>query len=330
MKFFGPFITGLGIDVSDHHLRLAQVGLFGSVVRLEEVMLHEGLIVDDQVVKPDEFKAIVKEKMASFGFTGRPYRTTVLVPESRVFSHSVLVAPEIKGEEQTARARELAQREIPVPFSQARVCTSLGGKEEGGVCVSVFALENRVLDPLRSAFAQEGLNVIAMEAHTSALWRTRSTYGNQTKNRHTTLALTAIVDVGQSWTTISLYKPTGANVFSRTLPHALAKKGGRAVKQLPEETVDNIIRMIQETMVFFEQKHVPIGSVVLGGVEANDARFKKKMSEGTKIPVLRLSEAVTIRRVSTDQLHVFGSAIGAALRAARHSAHAYQHNFLAR
>lgn len=329
MKFLDPVTTGLGIDLSDHHLRLAQVGLFGSVHRLEEVVLPEGLVVDEQVEKLDELKTILKERLHTFELTNRSYRTTVLVPESRVFSHSGLISTDVKREERKSRALDAAQREIPVPFSQAQVCVSFGGKEDDQIRVTVYAVARQVFDSLHAAFAESTLRLVAMEANTKALLRLISTFGNEMLQKIAPDSLIAIVDVGHAWTTLSLYTRAGSSVFSRTIPHTRKKKMNVVKTMLPDDTVDTIVETLRETVLFFEQKHLLIGCVVLGGVEAKDERFREKLgNDEKKIPTCLISEVVKLRGISEGQLHAFGSAIGAALRSSKPWQHAYQHNFL--
>ncbi|MFA4922775.1 MAG: pilus assembly protein PilM [Ignavibacteriaceae bacterium] len=329
MTFLDPFTTGLGIDLSDHHLRVAQVGFFGSVRRLEETVLPEGLVVDEQVKKPEDLKVILKDKLAALGLTNRPYRTTVLVPESRVFSHTVLLPISIKGEERKIRARDAAQREIPIPFSQAQVCTSFGGREGEEIRATVYAVAGQVFDPLHSLFVGGILSLVAMEANTKALLRLLTTFGLSALQTSPSGSLIAIVDVGHAWTTFSLYTRIGSNLFSRTIPHAGREKTSTDKNELTQTTVDTIVETMRETMLFFKQKNQSIGIIVLGGVEAQDDRFKEKLgSVKGEYSTHLISDVVQLRGVSASQLHAFGGAIGAALRSIKPWKNAYQHNFL--
>ena len=50
---FETYTTGVGIDVSEHHIRLAHVSFFGKILQLEEYALPSGIIVDEKVVDAD-------------------------------------------------------------------------------------------------------------------------------------------------------------------------------------------------------------------------------------------------------------------------------------
>ena len=168
-----------------------------------------------------------------------------------------------------------------------------------------------------------------MEANTKALLRLLTMSGSQRREDATPGSLMAMVDVGNAWSTLSLYSRLGMNVFSRTIPHATKGKPIPKNGELPEAAVDSIIATLKETVLFFEQKHLSIGSVILGGVESQDDRFKKKFEQDkTSFEIRLISDLVKMEGVSKNQLHAFGSAIGAALRSAHPSKYKQHYNFL--
>ena len=204
---YEPFTTGLGIEVSDHHYA-AQVG-FGSVIRMEVVL--PGLVRDEHVEKPDELKSIVKDKLTSFGLTERPYRVTILVPESRIFSHSTEIPRTVPAEDRKRKAREIAQREIPVPFSQARLCLAVGNREGEVVPATTYVIEKQVFDPLHAVFTQDFLRLVAMEANTKALLRLLTMSGSQ-RREHTWFWRGDVATLGPN-----PLLTTGHERFSRTV-----------------------------------------------------------------------------------------------------------------
>lgn len=321
--------TCIGIDLSDHHLRIARLGWGRSSMRLEEIELPEGFVVDEKIVQPVELKAFVQKELKRREFTDSKRRACVLVPESRVFSHSLLLPLTTRYAERQARARDLAQREIPIPFTRAQIAYSEGAKEAGQVRGTMYAVEKDVFEPLISTFG-DSLHLIAMEANSKALLRVLQRFGKQ--HIHTLIpeSLIAMVDIGHSWTSITLYTHEGSNLFSRTLPHRLKEKVDLKHPLLPKRIVDMIIDTLRETMVFYESQKKKIGMVVFAGVEAQDDRLKTEIAE-QKIPLqaFLIWEIVKIGGVSKQQVHTFGACIGAALRCARVRQYGYQHNFLA-
>lgn len=319
--------SGLGIDLSDHHLRLSQASVFGRIGPVHEIELPEGLVVDEAIVKPEELKQLLAQKLTSLHIP-RGMRTTVLVPESRVFSHSVLLDGALRGVELRARARELAQREIPVPFAGAQTCVSEGAKEGDKIRATVYVAQREVFTPLSNVFQPPACTPIAMEANSKALLRLLQRFGGKTlpAARGT---LVGIVDVGHSWTSVSLYTPAGSNVFSRTIPHHLKGRLDPQAVQLPERVVDSVVGTVKEIVLFFEGKQMKIGQFVFAGVEAQDDRLKEKLArEELAVPMQMVGDVVEVDGLSKKQVHTFGAAIGAAVRAAFPLRYSNQYNFL--
>jgi len=322
---FDSWFTGLGIDLSDHHLRLAQVNIFGHIKKLEEIKLPEGIVVDEKVVKPEELKTILSQTLQKKGFGNGPYRTTLLIPESRVFSHSMLLEAKLKREERLALARDFAQKEIPIPFSQATLCFSPGGRENGKIRTKVYVAHKEVLNPLLQAVDHPALRVKAVEANTKSLFRLLMRFDQETKQ---TNDLIGIVDVGHSWTTMAFYSNTGSSLVSRTIPHPKPKAEKRQVgSYLDPATVDKILGTLKETVVFFQQEERKIGIIVFGGVEAQDPLLKSQAKQ-LEVPSFLMAERVSLKRIADVHIQVFGSAIGAAFRSMSPRTYSNQHNFL--
>ncbi len=328
--FLDRYLSGIGIDLSDHHIRLAKVGFFGRVVHLEEVVLKEGLVVDDKIEQVDQLKHILADRLNTLNLHGAGYHTTVLVPESRVFSSSFLTEDSVKDSGAMIRAKTQAQRDIPIPFSQARVDVSQGRKEQGGIRTTVYAVEERILKALEDVVAMPLLRPLAFEANTKALFRLFQCFGNKRLQDAGHTAVVVIVDVGHSWTTVSFYGLGGSNLFSRTIPHHHRMEVSRGSRLLSSDVVNSIIETIRETMVFFTCKQFTIQAFLLAGVEAADAQLVQKIRavHQAEIHPQGIAEVVAIPGVKAQDVNRFGSAIGAALRAAKPWRYTYQHNFL--
>lgn len=320
------WVTGLGIDLSDHHLRLAQVTLLGRVKKVEEVVLPEGIVQDEQVLNPQKLQEIVASMLKEKHLDRTSYRTTILVPESRVFSYSMLLDASLKGEDRMLRARTLAQKEIPLPFSQAQLCFSDGGREDGKVRTTVYALHNEVFDPLVKSFSHPSLHVRAIETNSEALFRLVMHAADQTqKSPH---HLLVIVDVGHDWTTVTLYTAEGSSLLSRTIPHLSGqKRKENRGSSVPASVVDSLIDTLREIMVFSTQNTWQIERIVCAGVEAQDTELIKR-AKALEVPCVLIGEHVKTSGISKQDMHRFAAAIGAAMRAANFHGNSYQHNFL--
>ena len=136
---FFPHLSGLGIDVSEHHVRFALVSFFGGVKHVQEIVLPEGYVVDEKIVKQEELKALIQEQLKTIRpFIASSVRTTILVPESRVFSAEILVELHQDEEMALAEATRLAQKKIPIPFGQAYLSASWGEKISDQKRVNIY------------------------------------------------------------------------------------------------------------------------------------------------------------------------------------------------
>jgi Tfp pilus assembly PilM family ATPase len=321
MSVFDQYLSGIGVDISNHHVRIAQMTSFSSIQKLIEIDLPEGLVQDERVISAKALKEIVNKRLEKEGLLNGGLRTTLLVPESRVFASSLLLPATKKGEEARHEAIDRAQREIPIPFEQAVVVVSQGARQENEIRHTVYAIDKGVFDGLRQVFDPLHVRMIAMEANSKALLRIFQRYGQSNLQVKDLKTLIGLVDIGHSWATISLYLKDGSNLFSRTLSYKSAG-GVRDATHLPQITVDLIHSTIEEVVVYFSEKQTKIGLFLFAGVEAEDERFKK---DGL---FYQMGDVVTVGDQKKRAIHTYGAAIGAAMRSVHPFQYSHQHNFI--
>ncbi len=146
MSFIDQYKSGLGVDISEHHVRFAKVNLFNKIEWLHEITLPEGLVVDERVVKAEDLKKIIEEAIKKTPIAGSRLKTTLLMPESRVFSTSFILEDGFEQATFTREALSRAQKDIPVPFGQAQTSVSKAGREEKGTRVGVMQLRKVFLN----------------------------------------------------------------------------------------------------------------------------------------------------------------------------------------
>ena len=321
MSFYQKHFTGIGIDISDHHVRIAQVSFFGSVKKTIEIKLPPGLVEDEKGVQAETLQQLVGDRLEKEGLSHQAIHTTLLVPESRVFASGFTFST-VKGKEQIKHeSLDRAQQEIPIPFDQAVMVVSRGRSVAHQVRSTVYAIEQSVFSGLTAVCPPQQVNLAAMEANSKALLRLFQTYGTKKLQVKDPQSLIGLVDIGHAWATISLYTPDGSNMFSRTLAYIREDKAVDSI-QLPQVAVDFIHRTIDEVVVYFEQKERRIEFFLFAGVEAEDDRFKKEQH------FHQLGNVVHLKGQTKRTIHVFGAAIGAAIRSAHLHRYAYQHNFI--
>lgn len=322
MAFLNPYLSGIGVDISDHHVRIAQMSAFGSVQKLMEIELPEGLVQDEKVVEGDKLKEIVSTRLKKEELVDGGLKTTLLVPESRVFASSMLLPSTKRGEEARHEAIDRAQREIPIPFEQAVPVVSFGAKTDGQTRTTVYAIEKDVFAGLKNIFDPPHFRPVAMEANSKALLRLFQRHGKSSLQVKDAKTLIGLVDIGHSWATISAYLSDGSNLFSRTISFHRIGGASKESAKLSQATIDFIHSTIEEVVVYFTEKQVKIGFFLFAGVEAEDDRFKKEET------FYQMGDVVEVSGQKKRVIHIFGAAIGAAIRSAHPLQYRHQHNFI--
>lgn len=290
MSLFNQYTSGLGVDISEHHVRFAKVNLLNKIQWLHEINLPEGLVVDERIVKTDELKKIIDDALKKTPLNNSKIKTTLLMPESRVFSaHGDLLK---------------AQQDIPVPFENAQIAVS--GE-------TIYAMEKSVFDSFKSVFDLPHFTLVTSEANTKSIWRLIKFLGSKEIFPKNDKNLIGIVDIGHSWINISLYTAAGATMFSRSFSYSGALS----------KAVESVVGTIKETVVYFLQEKREVGTFILAGVEAEDQRIEEK-----DLVIKRIGEVVKVADHSSKEIHTYGAAIGAALRTVHLRRDAYQYNFL--
>ena len=324
----GKYLSGVGIDISDHHIRMAQISYFNRIEYLHEIVLPDGLVQDEKIVKTAELKKLLQEQIKSSPFAKTKIKTTILVPESRVFSSSFVLKGKQKGEEMKLEAMKRGQKDIPLPFGQAITSISQGSSEDGGVRTTVYAAQKEIVKNIQDLFDPNIFKVHSMEANTKALFRLCKKLvhtGLPTEEKN----LIGIVDIGHSWTTISLYTPRGSSVFSRTFSYQKSVSQDQNSALLSQKTVDMIISTILESVVYFDENGMKASLFILAGVEATSQNLiaaSKKIKDKTSIK--QIGQIVKVPGITPEQVHTFGPAIGAAIRSVHSHKYSYQHNFI--
>ncbi len=313
------FNTGMGIDISDHHVRFARVAHSGTPTSLLEIKIPHGFIVDDIVVKPKTLKKDLSKRMGEAGLLEVKDKATILIPESRVFSTSFMIEKSFKGEEFVSQAMSLAQKEIPIPFSDCFVDVHKGKRINSDYRVSVIAVEKSVISGLAETFNDPFLSTEIMESNNASLHRVYREYHKKEFTLPSENDLVMIVDIGHRWSNLTLYDILSASVFSRSIAlRELSDTSRGIVKTLSKEMIVKICEKIKQTLEAFQAKNQRIPLVIVAGVEGAQEQTCQYCTKVIKNSLVkRLGEVVEIPGISLEDIHVYGAAIGAGLRSAK-------------
>lgn len=326
------FQSGIGIDVSDHHVRFARSSFSGKSLGLFEFVLPSGLIVDDLVVKPKTLNKELSRLTAEAGLASFEDNAVILIPESRVFSTSFSINRSIKGEELIAEATSLAQKDIPIPFSQAYVDVHKGIRVNDDFRVSVVVTEKPAVTNLVHAFSSMPFSLELAEFNSAALFRLYREYGKKEFMVPKITDLVMMVDIGHRWTNITLYGNGGTVIFSRSIAlRKLSDTSRGVVKRISKSMIQRICKGISDALVIFEMEDIRVPLVLIAGVEGAQQDIIKHCSKIIKNCVIRrIGDIVKVDGYSAEEIHSHGAAIGAALRASKSKHFFNDHKILLR
>lgn len=309
------FRTGIGIDISDEHVRMALVNRRGIPKGVYEVQLPKGFIVDDAVKDSGKLLKQLESFMNDAGIQStKKHPTTLLVPESRVFTASFVLPADTHLADLEEDATMEAQRTIPIPFRDAIVEVVSGVRSKEGRRVTVFAAHQDILEGLALGFSIESLSIMSAESNNLALMRLFSRFGHKNLHPRSLNELLVIVDIGSVWTNITVYDKINTVVLSRSVERGHPQ---------------SICETLKEIRTYFVQKGFKVPVILLAGVSGADPKLdaacKKVMP---KVGVYHIGEVIRVPGTSSEHIHAFGAAIGAGMRAANPKAYKSNHNFL--
>ncbi len=256
------FPIGIGIDLSDTHVRVAKVSYFGRVLESEEKELPIGLVVDDKVMEPEKLNFFLKKTFFDKKQSFRS-RVAILIPESRVF-RCTLRLPKEKKNVSKQTMLSLVQRDIPFPFSQMHVLIDFS-LEKDNALVKVEAVERELIENLTVSVPQENNRLIIIEARSRAFVRMMHMRGLLPSG------FFGLIDMNEGWVTITVFQKQQI-VYSRAIRHdfSFVEKQKNDLSNL----VDFVINILDEIVLYFQEEDKMIDNFILSGSFFIDQTFQ--------------------------------------------------------
>lgn len=315
------FPRGIGIDISDSHIRLAWLTHGWNIEALREIALPPGIVVDEAISKPEIFKTHLSELMNDPELKGLKGNVTVAMPESRVFVSNFWIDSSLKAEEQISEAVKHGQRLIPLPFKQALVDLQFGEKNEARQAAALMAASQDFATTMESTLDVLELPVTGVEARSSAIHRVLDD-----RLQEDAPGLKLLVDFGRPWVSMSMYDSGGLPVFSRSIKTSLFEDSGEEV--LKQQGIAKFCGILQETTRFFvELDPDPISVIVSDDGSLSEELFVACGESLPEFSVQKISDIISFNNLDGDQLQVFCASIGAAMRSAKPRHYKNIHNF---
>lgn len=303
MSFFS---IGIGIDISETHVRVARVSYFGRVLELWETEIPTGLVRDDKIIDTEVLHVLLRKNDFFRKQTFLHEHVGIVIPDSRVFHASVSVEKQQKDAMED-QARLLAQREIPLPFPSAYVLTAFSINQQK-IQADVEAVERETIDNLIATISHNHVQLVVIEARSRALWRLA-------KACHVVFdALVGFIDITENWITVNLFEKERC-VYSRSI---------RQKKEFLMSHSDFITHLLDEIVLYYQQRDVKIDRFIFSGTVLVDQVLQKQIETWTgNVKKSFFNEFISLKGVHQElkQQFVFSAAIGTALYAARSNVH---------
>jgi type IV pilus assembly protein PilM len=349
-KYFSYFSKPqiFAVDVNNSDLKIFQIqrkGKKGITCGWSKKFLPQGVVVDFEVQKTDEFVAILKEALdEAFGKKIKGKSVIVSVPEDKVFLRLIKLPLMKKEEVKEAILCEL-ESNIPISIDEVYFDWQIVAEEAKTMDILVAATPKRVVDSIITSFELAGLSVTVLEADSIAT--ERSVLGPNEKDA------VLVADIGIDGTAYFVYRE-GYPVFSssssisgklftdivskefgmetKKAEHYKTKIGLGSNKQEREEALKifkpilaNLIQEINRTADFYDENLainnkkiekvilVGGGSSLKGLVSYVALHIKKEVVQGD--PWKNVQFEKQIPPISKEKAQSYITAIGLALRA---------------
>jgi len=324
---FPKLLSGLGVGFTERSIQIAHMDCFGRVLAVEQKALKTGIVVDDFVLDPEALKKELSGLLKKMGLGGKSLRTSVLVPDSRVYTYTMLVDLDIPKDERESVVFNAAQKQIPLPLDTARTVVFPGKKEQDKIRMTLYAAESVILDKIEACFEPSDFQVVSLDMRTKSAFQ--FAMHGLAPHHQVPKGCVGILEFEQSWVTFSFYAQSGACLLSQSI--SLTESGAKKKKSdaLSKEDVDTIIRVFDEIVLYLESIPHEIGMLLVSGDHAEIDEwidvFKKQAKEYEVDSMQDLLMSIP-KTKKIDRM--FGTVLGASLRAAKPWNYSDQHNFL--
>lgn len=320
------FSNGLGIDISDNHIRVAKLSHDGKVRALKESVLPAGVVVDDQIEKPELFQSHLLEFFSSDpSFVDADVRVAVLVPDSRVFIGTFWLPARAKDAQREEEAIRRGQSVIPLPFKMASIDVEYGGVIEDRLATAVFAAPRETIKALSGISDALKSPIASIEMDAAAIHRL---IVEARKAKVADESLMTVVDFGRNWINITLFDELHLPIFSRAIRvKSLREDEKETGDKLSATEIQRICDIVSETIQYFRGVEGSISIILagkVGGVPEIVSICKERLATYS---VASVSEVVSLPDVKPDDVQAYAQAIGAAMRAVRPRKYKQHHNF---
>lgn len=332
----------IGIDISDHLVKILQLSKKREVLAYAEGVLDSGIVDDGKIIKKEELAAKIKElienaKYGRFINLAKP-RAILSLPESKIFTYFFNIEKGLKKEKLEQKILEEALNIMPVDL-ESIYWDYITAQDKNGQTVLYAGVMKKIADDYVETILLAGIEPVILDIEVESLSRSLIKPAFLKSG-------TMIIDIGTRTTNISVFDkndmvglsiiiPIAGMHFTKILSKKLKIKDDEAEKikkekGLNKDKQDNKIFLIldqemrlvtdeiKRAINYFEDKYIKIGTIVLTGGSALmpeiDKYFSDNLGRETKVgnPLGKIKNSNILGKENKPVL--FSNVIGLALR----------------
>lgn len=208
----------LGIDISASSVKLLELNQVNGTLQVQGIALEplaEGAIVDSDIIKPDAITAAVAQVINTSGTTLR--HAAIAIPDAIVITRIIPMKTDLKDQHREKLILQEAYQYIPYAVDNISLDFDVIGpslKDPDTVDVLLVASRKQSVDARVDAVTAAGITVNIVDLESQAVARTYRLL-LQTRDITDSKAVTGIIDMGATTTTVTLLQHQSA-IFSRT------------------------------------------------------------------------------------------------------------------
>lgn len=332
----------IGIDISDHLVKILQLSKKREVLAYAEGALDSGIVDDGKIIKKEELAAKIRElienaKYGRFIDLVKP-RAILSLPESKIFTYFFNIEKGLKEEKLEQKILEEALNIMPVDL-ESIYWDYITAQDKNGQIVLYAGVMKKIADDYIETILLAGIEPVILDIEVESLSRSLIKPAFLKSG-------TMIIDIGTRTTNISVFDkndmiglsiiiPIAGMHFTKILSKKLKIKDDEAEKIKKEKglnknkqdnkvflILDQEMRLITDEIKrainYFEDKYIKIGTIVLTGGSALmpeiDKYFSDNLGRETKVgnPLGKIKNSNILEKENKPVL--FSNVIGLALR----------------
>ena len=323
-----PYMGGktVGIQFTDQSVRCAVLASQGSIHALQTIPIPEGMIVDGRIQHGEEVLRTLEPFLGSLGRIS----AIASMPNSRMYTMGIWCKSGLSEVQFQADLLQAVARRSPIETADAVISIEESARVNDYLLLDVYMAEREDTGHIQSALHVPKVDLTVIEMQALSNYRAILHFGSEIvalKDNE----LAVLLELDSDWPTISLFDYFGGLFFSRSIPLGAIRSANNAVKH--DNRVDTVEMQliessIQRVVTHFRSLGYEIPRLYLAGDAGVIGPDQLSTLTSLSLNVFPVVERLSIPFVEQNEVLLYLTAIGAALRSRLTEKQSRRHNLL--